>query len=140
MEGFMKNNKIYLILFFIAVILIIYNFYLYRNLKNQVDKIEAEIRNKENIKNVSNTLGLLNNIAKDYGLIESEAKLFPSGEEYVLVFKFESKELFEDFLKNKGGSEIFNTWKASLKALKIQKVKFIDKNNNILKVIEKNEM
>lgn len=111
-----------------------------KNLKNHLIKIESEIKNRSEFQKVGDTLKFLNSFAKDYGLIESEAKLLSSGEEYVLLYKFKSREFLDEFLKNKGNSEIFKIWKKSLKSSKVQKVKFIDNNDNILMTIEKNEM
>lgn len=131
-----KYRFISIIFYIFLVFLGIYNLYLNKNLKIKIERIEIKLKNQEQYEKVLKSLQFLNSFAEDYKLISSEAKIFPSGEEYLFIYKFESKESFEKFLNEKSKLEIFKIWKSSLENNKIRKVIFVDKDNNILDQIK----
>lgn len=135
----MNKGKFSFILFIIFFIFTIYNFYLIKKIETQLKSIELSIKISNEYQKVLGKFKFLNTFAKDYGLISSELKFLPSEEEFIFVYQFKSKELFEDFIKDKGKSETYLIWESSLKNSNVLKIKFIDKDNNIIKVLEKNK-
>ncbi len=136
----MKIGKIFIyILFFILFFLVIYEYYIYKDLANKLKNLEMKLIYQKEQENVIKLFNFLNSFAKDSGLIGSEFKILPSGKEYIFIYKFESIELFENFIKEKSRTDVFKLWEESLKNYNVERLKIIDKNDNIIKIIRKSE-
>lgn len=135
-----KAKSFFIIFFAFFFAVLIYSIYVNKNLKLKIEKIEAKLENQEIKQRILRSFNFFKDFAKEYGLISEEAKLMPSDKEYLFIYQFESREMFEKFVREKLESEPFKIWKESLKEIGVHSIKFVDRKNDILKVLKIKEI